>query len=144
MREMVGKAALFIKVTRRRAIALTAAVNSPEAQRLIVLSLLVLFVISVSDKSVFAQAAQDGGAVTTTLQNLINTIYFQWRIPISILGLFAAVLALFSSSPHGRAWALKIFIAVVIWALIPTFISLISGWTGTNGNGNINGGGGGI
>ena len=135
-RHLVYRAHQEIAITR---IGLINALKDPKVQRLILAVIICVFVLSVVDHSVLAQSSTDGGKVTSTLKNLTSTIYFQWRIPISILGLFAAAVAFFSTSPHGKAWALRIFVGVVIWALIPTFIDLISSWTGTTGNGNITG-----
>jgi hypothetical protein len=123
----------------RETISVANALKDPRVRRLLLTLIICVFVLSLVDHSVLAQSSTDGGKVTSTLKNLTSTIYFQWRIPISILGLFGAAVAFFSTSPHGKAWALRIFVGVVIWALIPTFIDLISSWTGTTGNGNITG-----
>lgn len=140
---------LLLQATRalqREADYFIASLRNPRTRRLIVLCSIVLLVCFTATYGTHAQilggGGTDGGKVTTTLKNLIETIYFQWRIPICILGLTLAAVAFFSTSPHGKAWALRIFAGVIIWALIPTFIDLISSWTGTTGSNNIGSGSG--
>ncbi|MGH9761607.1 MAG: TrbC/VirB2 family protein [Blastocatellia bacterium] len=130
----------LVKSLHSRFHSLVVASTRLETQRLLVLCFLVAFIL-LSDRSVFAQAgATDGGQITTTLQNLIQTIYNSWRIPISIIGLIvAAILFLFSHTPQAKSWAARIVVGVMLFALIPAIINLVSGWTGTTGSGNLPG-----
>ncbi len=131
------RAARFV---RAEAEVISASLRGAEARRFMVLAAFTLIIVLVGADAAHAQTTSvDGGKVTETLRNFADTVYFEWRIPISIIGLFIAALAWMSSSPQGKSWALRIFVAVVIWALIPTFIDLVSGWTGTTGNNNIGG-----
>lgn len=90
--------------------------------------------------------AQTGGSLDGAGQNLdksfrsmVELLYNKLRIPVSILGLIIAVLCYMSSSVRGTSTAIRIGVAVFLWAFVPTIYNLITGIAGGNGLGGATG-----
>lgn len=99
----------------------------PSVRNLLVLAVAGLAIATFGAVSVFAQGSGSndvGGAAVKAF----NTIYNQWRIPVSLLGLTAAAITYMSSSQRGKSYALQIIIAVILWAIVPGLFGTLNGW----------------
>lgn len=72
--------------------------------------------------------AQSLGSVGDAVQRTWSEIYFQWRGPLSILGLLIAAVLLATGGRNSYSWVARIVIAVVLFALGPTLYATLSKW----------------
>jgi uncharacterized BrkB/YihY/UPF0761 family membrane protein len=80
-----------------------------------------------------AQHQQGGQSVRDAIEGAVKTIYSDWRLPISALGIVIAIALYMWSDPRGRTWAIRIVVAVVMFTLAPYILSMLSDWAGGNG-----------
>ena len=80
-----------------------------------------------------AQHQQGGQTVRDAIEGAVKTIYSDWRLPISALGIVIAIALYMWSDPRGRTWAIRIVVAVVMFTLAPYILSMLSDWAGGNG-----------
>ncbi|MGH9760780.1 MAG: hypothetical protein ACREDR_25885 [Blastocatellia bacterium] len=62
----------------------------------------------------------------TDILGRATDFYFHWRYWVIAFGLVGCVLALWVQKPLSRAWAWRLFVFVLMWALMPAFLELIS------------------
>jgi hypothetical protein len=80
-----------------------------------------------------AQHQQGGQSVRDAIEGAVRTIYDDWRLPLSALGIVIAIGLYMWSDPRGRVWAIRIVVAVVLFALAPYVLTMLSDWAGGSG-----------
>jgi hypothetical protein len=80
-----------------------------------------------------AQHQQGGQSVRDAIEGAVKTIYDDWRLPISALGIVIAIALYMWSDPRGRTWSIRIVIAVVLFTLAPYILTMLSDWAGGSG-----------
>ena len=84
-----------------------------------------------------AQHEQGGQSVRDAIEGAVKTIYDDWRLPLSALGIVIAIGLYMWSDPRGRVWAIRIVVAVVLFALAPYILTMLSDWAGGSGSFNF-------
>lgn len=83
--------------------------------------------------AVQAQHQQGGQSVRDAIEGAVKTIYDDWRLPLSALGIVIAIGLYMWSDPRGRVWAIRIVVAVVLFTLAPYILTMLSDWAGGSG-----------
>lgn len=106
--------------------------NPATRRAAVFLSISILFILSIPGAA-HAQHQQGGQSVRDAIEGAVKTIYEDWRLPLSALGIVIAIGLYMWSDPRGRVWAIRIVVAVVLFALAPYILTMLSDWAGGSG-----------
>ena len=108
-------------------------INRPATRRTLLFSLMVVAFTLAVPHTAHGQHRQGGQSVRDAIEGAVRTIYTDWRLPISALGIVIAIALYMWSDPRGRTWAIRIVVAVVMFTLAPYILSMLSDWAGGSG-----------
>lgn len=103
------------------------------ARRALGMSLVSIVFTLATPHAAHAQHQQGGQSVRDAIEGAVRTIYDDWRLPLSALGIVIAIGLYMWSDPRGRVWAIRIVVAVVLFALAPYILTMLSDWAGGSG-----------
>jgi uncharacterized BrkB/YihY/UPF0761 family membrane protein len=111
-------------------------VDKPARRAIWVLLVSIVFTL-VAPCTAQAQHQQGGQSVRDAIEGAVKTIYDDWRLPLSALGIVIAIALYMWSDPRGRTWSIRIVVAVVLFTLAPYILNMLSDWAGGSGSFNF-------